>query len=192
MMQNNTQATALVVLLVATAFFIACYLLSVAQDYRRAIARDAIRYRLFAARDKLYLAAADGRLPVDGEMFQGLRDAINFMIRECDVAGFTEYIPLFIGQTEKGDDDAVAAMQHKLEQLPMPARVVYIEIVKDVHFALHDFLMLNSRIARLFNFLKHMANRMDEASAERPVTTARRLERKLQEVDRLSEQLVSA
>jgi hypothetical protein len=184
MTQEDRQMLAILVLLVVALLFFASYLLALAVRYRRVAHRDAIRFRLFAARDRLYLAAADGLVPVEGELFQQLRFVINFVIRESDGAGFNEFFPLFGAPNE--DSKASTTLEARIAQLPAPARAVYIDILKDALFATHDLFMLNSRLARLFRFLKRMATKMDQAADEHPVTTARQLEHSMQEVQQLS------
>jgi hypothetical protein len=182
MMQEDRQVVAILVLLAAIALVFACYLLTVAIRYKRALAREVVRYRLFDARDKLYLAVADGLLPVESSLFQDTRRLINFLVREGDGAGFKEFSPIFL----RKDDDESFSMKDHITQLPGPARVVFLDILTDVVRAMYDLFMLNSRLARLFVFLKRTATKMDQAAAEHPVTTARRLEQNIEEVEELS------
>jgi len=63
-------------LIQATLFMFASYGLWAAIAMRRGAHRDALRYRFYAARDRLYLAGADGLLPVESKEFKDARALI--------------------------------------------------------------------------------------------------------------------
>lgn len=79
----------------AAALFVGVCAVEVALQLRRSVERDRLRFRLFAARQRLFLAARRGLVPVASPAFQGLRAFINVTLRENDVVGAEAYVRLF-------------------------------------------------------------------------------------------------
>lgn len=177
-MMHDTQVAVLAMLAAAVVLFFSFYILAVSSAAYRATKRDGFRFRLFAARDKLYIAAINGLLPVDSEAFVRLRDTINFFIRESNRAGAIEFF-ICVGTHET---DRGSALIQQIEQLPPEARGAYLEIVEMMATSLRGIFETNSRVARLFNWLNRIAN--SEKKSERTSDTIR-LKQSVYEVDRM-------
>jgi hypothetical protein len=149
------------------ALFAAVYLLTFVVRARHSVERDAIRYQLFAARDKLYLAAADGRMPED--VFRKARDSINVVLRGSEIAGAA----VFFYAIRMGGP----SLDEFVQRLPEEARQPYLDVMSDVGHAILALLTLNSRFVRIERWLRRTA----KAEAGR----SQRVERAIDEIQRL-------
>lgn len=76
---------------IGVALLVLCLTLRVvasADRVHKDIMRDRVRFMLFAARDRLYVAAARGTIPVESRAFQEIRSALNHLIRGNKSFGF--------------------------------------------------------------------------------------------------------
>lgn len=174
-MNTDSHIRATAILLLAGALPLFCYLLTVAVRQYRSIKRDAILFRLFAARDKLYLAASDGLIDARSDAFRQMRDSINFLICRSDEAGAIQFFVTVATRKQEPLDSLV-------ERLPQKARAPYVDILLEVGKTVHDLFVFNSRILRVWYALNRIAKVGDGVPRR---TTVVQLEQRIGEAERL-------
>ena len=68
----------------------ALFLYRIIHAWFKGVQRDRIRFQLFAVKDRLYLAAANGLVPVESKAFQMARYIINCLIVENKIQAALE------------------------------------------------------------------------------------------------------
>lgn len=133
--------------------------------FRAEAKRDAIRFRFFAARDRLYMAAANGLIPVESEAFIGLRDALNDTLRDDALMGATEFAWFFL--TPDGDNEATKRHRETiLGPLSEQGRAEFRDISKEMVGAIIALAKANSRIFRTIVTLEDVVYRLEKQDAE--------------------------
>ena len=139
--------------LLLAALFATLYGFGSARRLRRHIRREDLRFRLFAARDRLYLVAAHGTIPVGSHAFRGLRDVISHLIRESNVVG----VPLFLQLTSDTNDGPATF----LDELSAEGKIVFREIAVQVGETMAELFRTNSRLIRFLEFLRRSTRRLE-------------------------------
>jgi len=133
-----------------------------ARQHRSRILREELVFRLFAARDHLYLAAARGEVDCRREYFQKLRNGINVIIREADTVGFEAAV--------EQHSPAPRAVDPSIREIPSAERRVYAAVAREILAALDDIGRHNSvlwGLIRLANTTPRPADFREEVTRMR-------------------------
>jgi len=153
-MQSNPQAEWILWMVSWSSATLACWALVVSHRHLLALRRLEIRYRFFAIRDRLYLCAADGQIPVSSEAFSRLRNLLCRFIRFEERWGAGELAQLW-SLSSKDIDLANRFVERLLTELPSDeARAAFIQMNLEALENFRRLIEMNSRIARILSFIQ--------------------------------------
>lgn len=125
----------------------ACVLVSIAAELRRSVRRTQLKFALYAARDRLYLAAAKGILSVRTPLFRLLRDGIAGSIRYAERFG-PEELELLTGASTPATGGTTSQLVDAMMNLSDEAREETIAIAMTMLDSSLKLMRLNSRLVR--------------------------------------------
>jgi len=125
----------------------ACAILPGVVRFRKSVRQSQARFRLYGARDRLYLAAANGLIPVDSEAFRVVSNGIVALIREADSLGIGLYERMHYpaGLNVEGNGKLFGSL---LMPLSRQGRQECIGVVIESYAALLSLMQINSRLVR--------------------------------------------
>jgi hypothetical protein len=137
------------VAIAAVLALLACTLLSEAASSWHSLRRDRVRFRFFAARDRLYLLAARGVIPVGSKPYVELMKVINLIVHHNEIVG----AQVFLQVLESLKDGTPSKDRHGINSLPPAARTEAQALVVELGGALCDLMAVNSNIVRALLWL---------------------------------------
>lgn len=151
-MTYQSQTAVLAVLATAIVLFFACYALAAATRAYNSVRRDRVRMDLWAARNKLYLAAANDIVDPRSATFARVTDIIGAIIPQLDAPGWLVFFALE-GAKQKPTDNVSRESTEQMQELSSEARAVYLEVLGEVVASLRTTFEINSRIVRFYYWL---------------------------------------